>query len=237
MSPRILSPRDYKLLHSLVSPEQPKDKTYSEIVEVVKKHYSPAPSEIVERFKFHSRVRKDEATYVAELAENCNFGDSLSTMLLDRLVCGINSETMQKRLLAESKLTLDDALKIATRMEAATRGAQELHVTSEKFTVNKVGNSSASANVPRYVNCFRCGSTEHKADTCRFKKVTCRNCGRLGHIQKACKSPGRPSGPPTCNNCGKLGHMQRYCELRSGKNHKLLETSPQQEKTLQWNIK
>ena len=79
-----------------------------------------------------SRSRKEGesiAAYVAELrslVERCNFGDTLSIMLWDRLVCAVNIDTVQKRWLAESKLTFEDALKIATSMEAATAGVQEL---------------------------------------------------------------------------------------------------------------
>jgi len=67
--------------------------------------------EIVQQFKFHTRVRKDGETlsdYVAELcslAEFCNFKDSLEVMLWDRLVCGINDEGTQKKLLTEATLT------------------------------------------------------------------------------------------------------------------------------------
>ena len=125
----VLTPKNYKLLRSLLSPEQPRDKSFAQIVEVLQKHHTPSPSEIVQRFKFHSRSRKEGesiAFYVAELrslAEHCNFGDTLSTMLWDRLVCGVNMDTVQKRLLAESRLTFEDALKIATSMEVATAGA------------------------------------------------------------------------------------------------------------------
>ncbi|KAK3556351.1 hypothetical protein QTP70_007083 [Hemibagrus guttatus] len=41
------------------------------------------------------------------LAEHCQFGDGLSDMLRDRLVCGLHSESMQKRLLTERDLTFD----------------------------------------------------------------------------------------------------------------------------------
>ena len=109
----VLTPKNYKLLRSLLSPEQPKDKSFTQIVEVLQKHHMPTPSEIVQRFKFHSRSRKEIegesiAAYVAELrslAEHCNFGDTLSIMLRDRLVCGVNIDKVQKRLLAESRLT------------------------------------------------------------------------------------------------------------------------------------
>ena len=52
----------------------------------------------MERFKFHSRNRKEDegvATYVAslrKLSEHCNYGETLPEMLRDRLVCGINNE-------------------------------------------------------------------------------------------------------------------------------------------------
>ena len=51
--------------------------------------------------------------YIAVLcktAEYCSYGDSLSEMLRDRLVCGITNTTVQKRLLAEKELSLDKAV-------------------------------------------------------------------------------------------------------------------------------
>lgn len=207
-----LSPRNYQLLRSLVTPSRPDEKSFDEIVAALQEHHSPKSSEIVERFKFHSRNRqKGEtiATYVAELralAGNCNFGASLNTMLRDRLVCGVNNETMQKRLLAESELTFDSALKITTSMEAATQGAQQ--ITNDSLPIFQIGTGD---------RCFRCGGTGHKPDICKCKKLTCRKCGKPGHIQKVCKSGGQQFGRPTCNNCGKRGHTQRDCWGKQGK--------------------
>ena len=48
----------YKLLRSLVAPAKPGDKTYEELVKLLSAHFNPPPSEIVQRFKFHSRVRE-----------------------------------------------------------------------------------------------------------------------------------------------------------------------------------
>ena len=85
----VVGPATYKSLRNLVSPAKPGDKTYGELVEVLSKHYKPTPSEIVERFKFHSRFRKANesvATFDAELrylSEFCNFGDSLQDMIRD----------------------------------------------------------------------------------------------------------------------------------------------------------
>ena len=73
---------------------------------------SPEPSLAVQCFKFNSRSHQageSVGTYLAELkrlSEHCNFGDALQDMLRDRLVCGIKDQRAQRRLLAESDLTL-----------------------------------------------------------------------------------------------------------------------------------
>lgn len=45
----------------------------------------------------------------------------------DRLVCGLRSESTQKRLLSEADLTLARAVEIAQSMEAAHKNAQALN--------------------------------------------------------------------------------------------------------------
>lgn len=75
------------------------------------KHYSPQPVEIMQRYRFYTRVWQPNETvaeFVADLrrlAKHCNFGDTLEKMLSDRLACGINDSSIQKKLLAESDLT------------------------------------------------------------------------------------------------------------------------------------
>ena len=68
----LIGPRCYKLLASLVAPEKPGDKTHAQLVETLSKHYDPQPSEILQRFRFHTRFRKGDesvATYVSILRE------------------------------------------------------------------------------------------------------------------------------------------------------------------------
>ena len=134
----VLGAATYKVLRKIVSLDKPGDKTYAALVEALSKHFKPAPSEIVERFKFHSRVRnpgESVATYLAELrslSEFCNFGDTLEVMIRDRLVCEINDAAIQKRLLAESGLTYAKAVEIALNAETAAKSMRELRVKSEE---------------------------------------------------------------------------------------------------------
>ena len=108
--------KTYDLLRSLVAPDQPKDKALEDIIVVLQEHFDPKPATIAERFQFH---RKDQlpgesvTDYVAELrrlSTYCEFEGHLNDALRDRLVCGLRSESTQKRLLAIKKLTLQEAM-------------------------------------------------------------------------------------------------------------------------------
>ena len=147
----VVGPTTYSLMRSLVSPMKPKDKSYVDLVKLLKNHYHPKPSEIVQRYKFDSRTRKpgeSVSDYVAELrrlAQDCHYGDKLLQMLRDRLVCGINDERIQRRLLSEAELTFDKALSIATAVETANKNALDLKVSTAtvKFIKEKRGSQGA----------------------------------------------------------------------------------------------
>ena len=133
----LIGPAKYKILRNLVSPKKPGEKTYDELVETLSKHFKPTPSEIVERYKFHSCFRKpgkSVATFVSELrslSQYCNFGDLLDVMIRDCLVCGINDDLIQKRLLAEPRLTYEKAVELSQSMEIAAQNVKDLKVKQE----------------------------------------------------------------------------------------------------------
>ncbi len=118
-------PAAYKLLRSLISPAKPTEKTFAELVEVMKQHYNPKPSEIVQQFKFNSRFQQQGeliAKFVSELrslAEFCDFGATLEVMLRDRIVCGVSKSSVQRRLLSEENLSFKKAMDLPLGMEAA----------------------------------------------------------------------------------------------------------------------
>ena len=55
-------------------------------------------------------------------------------MFCDRLVCGVNEETIQRCLLAESGLTLKKAVGIAQGLEAAARNVREIQTKPGELT-------------------------------------------------------------------------------------------------------
>ena len=115
----------YRILRNLVAPENPMNMSFEAVVGKLAEHFNPKPIIIVERYHFHKRDQaptESLAEYVAELrclAARCNFGTYLDDALRDRLVCGLRSKSVQKRLLSESDLDLSKAVRIANTMEAA----------------------------------------------------------------------------------------------------------------------
>ena len=109
----LIGPTTYQRLTDLVAPAKPNTKTFEQLVEVLTKYYSPKPVEIMQRHRFYSRSRRTGETvaeFVADLrrlATHCNFGDTLETMLRDRVTCGINDSSIQKKLLTERDLILE----------------------------------------------------------------------------------------------------------------------------------
>ena len=124
--------KTYKLIRNLVNPRKPTDKSFAELVNLVKNHLNPRPLSVVYRCKFNSRFRQQGETiqqYVADLrnlSEHCEFGDQLEKMLRNPLVCGVNDERIQRRLLAKSQLEFKKAMELTTAMETADKNTRDL---------------------------------------------------------------------------------------------------------------
>ena len=177
----------YKILRNIVAPNKPTDVSFKNLVSAMTSHFSPPPSEIVQRFRFNSRVRKQGETvaaYIAELralSEYCNYGDTLESMLRDRLVCGVNDVQIQKRLLAEDKLTFKKALDISLALEAATKDTKQLQAASatpgNPVPVYKMREGEKSSPS---IKCYHCGKPNHKASECCYKDSVCAKCKKKG---------------------------------------------------------
>ena len=110
----VLGSKTYSVLRDLLAPSKPKVKKFSELVAALTRHFEPRPIVIAERFRFHKRDQKQGesiAVFLSELrrlAATCSFGSFLEEALRDRLVCGVLSEAMQRKLLTEADLTLSN---------------------------------------------------------------------------------------------------------------------------------
>lgn len=198
----------FDTLLALISPKKSKDVSFSDIVVILTKHYSPKPNEISVSYQFYKRDQiagESAAEYIAQLRKistHCNFSD-LERMLRDRLVCGMNNHRLQYDLLKTDNLTYDNVVEAMLSSERSGKDVRMILNANENTTSigndSKLNTASMSTSVttsaePMDINavqpqnnikfCYRCGD-RHNGD-CRFAKTACRYCKKIGHIEKIC---------------------------------------------------
>ena len=101
-----------------------------------------------------------------------NVGTFLEEALRDRFVCGLRSKQAQKKLLAESKLTWQKALEMATAMESAEKQANQFRTQGTPVNVNAMParfTKDKKKTQKEQKPCFRCGGS-HAPQVCRYQR-------------------------------------------------------------------
>lgn len=183
----------YTLIKNLSAPAAPREKTITEIVDLVKNHVQPVPSIIVERYKFKKCVQDDNESinqFCAKMkaaTRYCEFAAELNNHLRDQFVWGVANKTIKKKLLSEKELTYEKAAQITVATEAAIKDAagmssrgSSINVVREAKDQRKkifpAGNSapgnidkgkkSTNNNGNNNKNCFRCNGMNHAPANC-----------------------------------------------------------------------
>ena len=156
-------------------------------------------------------------TYVYNLVEACNYGDSTDRIIRDVLIIGCESDRAKDKIIRRGEtITLNETIEIL-QTEASTNSTlrqfqkiqtkliQQIHYQAYDSRSKKSKNpsneqnsnsssSTGSSTSPTKSNrkCFRCGesfSRQHMKE-CRAQNVTCNGCGIKGHLKKCCKKSG-----------------------------------------------
>ena len=153
-------------------------------------------------------------TYIHNLVEACNYGDSTDRIIRDVLIIGCESSIAKDKIIQRGEtITLNEVIEIL-QTEASTnstlRQFQEIQnkPVQQVQTVNYVlydsrskkskkpsneqNSSSSTGPTGAKRKCFRCGepySRKHLQE-CRAQNVTCDGCGVKGHYKKCCRKTG-----------------------------------------------
>ncbi|XP_064622356.1 uncharacterized protein K02A2.6-like [Lineus longissimus] len=168
-------------------------------------------NETYERYLFNKRDQKADETIEAFMAgirtliKTCNYHrDSVSSILRDRVVLGINDKETQKLLLRERNLTLEGCVNICKAAENATIQGKAL--------------SSDSANAAVSIKRVKDGrrpkkpstATSSNSDSVSSKKVSTRDCKFCGRSHPMVKEKC-PAWGKTCDNCHGQNHFSAKC--------------------------
>ncbi|UYV63174.1 K02A2.6-like, partial [Cordylochernes scorpioides] len=191
----LMGSKTYGVLKNLCSPILPKDKTFDNLIDILKRHFSPKRSIVVERFIFFKRMQLKEeniSDYLVEikrLASSCNFGNFLEDSLRDKMVCGLYNAKIQNRILSEGDISLAKVIEIALSMEAAEKNTKLFHLEQGEDCVDKLRMERKVDSNFQNGKCKHCGK-QHK-ELCRFKEAICFKCNKKGHIASICWSSRR----------------------------------------------
>ena len=168
--------------------------------------------ELWTRSKQGSKTLNEWLTYVYNLVEACNYGDSTDRIIRDVLIIGCESDRAKDNIIRRGEtITLNETIEIL-QTEASTnstlRQFQEIqkkptgsiyYQSYEKSKKSKApsneqnsSSSSPTGSTGSKRKCFRCGepfSRQHMKE-CRAQNVTCNGCGIKGHLKKCCKKSG-----------------------------------------------
>ena len=199
----------YALLKNLVYPSVPISLSYKTLKDMLLRHVKPASFECAERAKFHLMQRSENQgirEFILQLqtqAALCDFNKDLEIQLRDRLIAGINIPVLQRQLLVLPDRTFQVVRAHCEQYQdviAATCEAQP-EDTSVLFNSKKYNSGDAkrqfkwaspssvgTSTQQKFGNCASCGK-QHLRSNCKFRNVTCHNCGKSGHIRAVCRSP------------------------------------------------
>ena len=168
--------------------------------------------ELWTRSKQGNKTLNEWLTYVYNLVEACNYGDSTDRIIRDVLIIGCESDRAKDRIIRRGEtITLNETIEIL-QTEASTNSTLRQFQEIQKKPTGSIyyqtydSRSKKSKNPSNEQNssssptgstgskriCFRCGepfSRQHMKE-CRAQNVTCNGCGIKGHLKKCCKKSG-----------------------------------------------
>ena len=171
--------------------------------------------ELWTRSKQGSKTLNEWLTYVYNLVESCDYGDSSERIIRDVLIIGCNSDKAKDKIVRQGeKIKLQDVIEIL-QLEDSTRQTltemtstmQKIHYASyekkkgtgkkQKFQSNSNSSSSSSSGQKQDSTgsqklCYRCSKnyTKGHEKVCKALNAKCNACGIEGHFEAACKKSG-----------------------------------------------
>ncbi|XP_061722995.1 uncharacterized protein K02A2.6-like [Cydia pomonella] len=170
-------------------------------------HFTPKINESYERYIFNTIIQKEGQPFDEFLTElkskvkNCEYGTLEDSLIRDRIVIGVRSDSLREKLLAEHDLTLQKTIdlsrsaeqvkmqvktmKQAPTVDAVTWNSQNTNIKKKEDNI-KMNNKKREDKSEETFHCGRCDTIHGRRNCPAFKKI-CLRCNRRNHLTKCCK--------------------------------------------------
>ena len=170
---------------------------------------NPRKNTIYERYVFFSRNQENGesidhyVTVLKTMSDTCEFGELRESLIRDRVVFGIQDNSVRERLLRDHELTLQTAIEKVRSAELTNAQLKQIKadqkITEEvihavKVNGEQLSNKHDQDSLTPIVNCKYCGK-KHPRDKnqCPAYGAKCQKCGKPNHFAAKCKSKTRRS--------------------------------------------
>ena len=211
----------YRVAQTLCSPKSPSDYTYTELVGILKKHYTPVKLQIAESFKFRRCAQNDNESiseFVSRLrkcASICNYETFLERALKEQFTVGLRNKETQLKLLSKEH-SPEESIQQAIADEAAFRESAIIVPSSGGTNVNYVKRfppKKTQVTTNQHSKNFRSkAKSAAKPVSASSNTATgastykCYSCGQSDHKRSACRFR-----EVVCNKCSQKGHIAKVC--------------------------
>ena len=193
--------------------------------------------ELWSQSKQGSKTLNEWLTYVYNLVELCDYGDSKDRIIRDVLIIGCNSDKAKDKIVRQGeKIKLQEVIEILQIEDSTRQTLTEMNSTGQKnyssinyisydkkkskskkkFQTNPNSSSSSSSRQKQDSTgpgklCYRCKKpyTKGHENVCKAQNAICDGCGVKGHYKIACKKSGNFPQKPHSNpqNSNSTGRM------------------------------
>ena len=164
-----------------------------------------------------SKTLNEWLTYVYNLVESCDYGDSNDRIIRDVLIIGYNSDKAKDKIVRQGeKIKLQEVIEILQLEDSTRQALTEMNSTVQKINYvsyekkkskgnknkqkiqnNSNGSNSSSSGQKQTSTgpgkqCYRCKKpfTQGHEKVCKAINAKCDACGIVGHYQIACRKSG-----------------------------------------------
>ncbi|XP_018049915.1 PREDICTED: uncharacterized protein LOC108688250 isoform X1 [Atta colombica] len=159
------------------------------LIEKLENYFNPPKKEVVERYHFFTRVKKQNETIeqyiniLKEKAKTCNFNDMLDSMIRDKIILETHDKILRKKFFEADNLDLPKLVAIYHDYNINT---EKMKQVTKETRVDSSVTSKSSDNIVKRV-CWRCDE-QHPLGKCPAWGSKCTKCGDTNHFTQCCKN-------------------------------------------------